>query len=840
DDPEPARALGRQARETVRDKFPKARFLNLWRRTVQEAIVEFLDRTGVSLSAEPQVFHEKKRKNILMDFVSYPATTAFYLERAFRKRHNVITSGAMITEEIKKQWNLENMRWPVTPQDIPRGNSTPLSEVIEQLPDKWTPDLYLWVETGLGTVPLDLAEHAMPKACYLIDTHLNLEKHEMIARQFDFVFLAQKAYVDAIKTSGCENVFWLPLACDPEIHGRKETDKTHEVGFAGTIGAETSRRNQLLDSIRKNFQLQCERRFMDEMAELYSASKIVFNNAVKNDLNMRVFEALCSGSLLMTDRAEGSGLELFFEGGKHLVFYEDGKLVETIRYYLDRPELMREIAEVGRAEVIKNHTYDHRAQSLIETLDRHFSEADGTALEPMPDYYKNVRHDVLHLVPGDAACILEVGCAAGFTGRELKKRQGVFVAGVELDLRAANEARKVLDDVVHGDIESVDLPYAEKSFDCILFADVLEHLVDPLAVLKKTAKLLKPGGTVVASLPNVQYFGLVHQLIEGNWTYQDEGILDRTHLRFFTFREMEKMFAEAGFEITEVDETLDPQYEKAKNSSGTLNVGRLTVRDLTPEELRRFFVFQYKIVARLKPAAVEAVDSPTSTRDSVLNTDLYDQARSLEDAGKYTEAVAVYQQLPGDHPVYADALARQGNCHMHLQDMAEAERCYRQCLEMEAANYLAGLGLGLLEIQTEKFEAATKRFLALVECNPDSDRAWCGLGIAYRKSERALEAMDALSRALELNCENAPALGLLLELAYEQNRFDEIEKAMTGYLEIHPANINILFGFAGILYKVRRLDKTRETLEMILALDPDHEDATMMLDLIDSERLEVR
>ena len=80
----------------------------------------------------------------------------------------------------------------------------------------------------------------------------------------------------------------------------------------------------------------------------------------------------------------------------------------------------------------------------------------------------------------------------------------------------------------------------------------MEHLVDPLAVLKKTRKFLRSDGTVIASLPNVQYLGLIHHLIEGNWTYQDEGILDRTHLRFFTYREMEKLFNDAGYEIIKV------------------------------------------------------------------------------------------------------------------------------------------------------------------------------------------------------------------------------------------------------------------------------------------------
>ena len=142
------------------------------------------------------------------------------------------------------------------------------------------------------------------------------------------------------------------------------------------------------------------------------------------------------------------------------------------------------------------------------------------------------------------------------TGRELKRRNGAFVAGIELNANAANAAKDVLDDVVHGDIEKITLPYSDNSFDCILFADVLEHLINPLSALIKVRRLLKKGGTVVASIPNVQFHGVIHQLIEGNWTYEKEGILDETHLRFFTYKEIEKIFSQAGYSIQKVEEVL--------------------------------------------------------------------------------------------------------------------------------------------------------------------------------------------------------------------------------------------------------------------------------------------
>ncbi|MGK0180437.1 MAG: spore maturation protein CgeB, partial [Nitrospinales bacterium] len=547
-DPVLAKEMGDNARETVAEKFPINRFIQSWSKGVELAINDFLKRTGIDLQGDTVPFGGKSRKNILMDFVSYPATTAHYLERALRQNHNVMTCGAQINDEIKKCWDLEALNWEVTPQDIPRGNATPLKQVLDQLPQGWKPDFYFWLETGLSGIPIDLHEYDLPKVCYLIDSHINYEKHVDIASNFDFIFLAQKAYVEKMTNAGIKNVFWLPLACDPDIHGKVEQEKKWDVGFVGTIPEAQNRRKILLERIGSRFNLSCERKFMDEMAEHYSRSKIVFNNAINNDLNMRVFEALCSGSLLVTDCASGSGLEEMFENRKHLIIYNDENIESLIADYLVNDKDRELIAEKGRQEVLKNHTYAHRADDLLNVLNREIGghNKESNDIDKPENYYKNIRHDLIPLVPEDASCILEVGCAEGMTGNELKKRPGVFVAGIENNEIAAEMARKVLDDVITGDIECMDIPYSPSAFDCIIFADVLEHLVNPLDVLKKVSKLLKKDGTIIMSIPNVQFYGVVNQLIEGNWTYQKEGILDETHLRFFTFKEIEKLVKEAG------------------------------------------------------------------------------------------------------------------------------------------------------------------------------------------------------------------------------------------------------------------------------------------------------
>src|SRR5262249_29567945 len=114
---------------------------------------------------------------------------------------------------------------------------------------------------------------------------------------------------------------------------------------------------------------------------------------------------------------------------------------------------------------------------------------------------------------------------------------------------AAKIAGTKLDKVITGNFGE-DLDVGDEAFDCIVFNDVLEHMIDPYSALGYARKLLAPGGCVVASIPNVRYFDNVWNLvIEGSWEYKDIGVLDRTHLRFFTKSSIKSMFVDLGYKI---------------------------------------------------------------------------------------------------------------------------------------------------------------------------------------------------------------------------------------------------------------------------------------------------
>lgn len=170
--------------------------------------------------------------------------------------------------------------------------------------------------------------------------------------------------------------------------------------------------------------------------------------------------------------------------------------------------------------------------------------------KPAPEYFLGQRSDVAGLVPQGSARVLDVGCGYGGLGRMLRARGVAQVCGVEINPDAASRLEGVYADYWIGDVEQVNLPAGIEAFDCIVFADVLEHLRDPWGTLKRYLQWLKPGGEIVVSIPNVRNIALLYNLVlRGRWRYEESGLLDRTHLRFFTRAEILELLADTGLEI---------------------------------------------------------------------------------------------------------------------------------------------------------------------------------------------------------------------------------------------------------------------------------------------------
>lgn len=211
--------------------------------------------------------------------------------------------------------------------------------------------------------------------------------------------------------------------------------------------------------------------------------------------------------------------------------------------------------------------------------------------------YISERTDVLSLIPSNVKRVLDVGCSTGVLGRQIKQSMGITVIGIEMDQDMAIVAEGVLDKVYCVDIEKADVAsiLKEDGFDCIIFADVLEHTRDPWNVLRHFLQLLKQDGYIIASIPNVRHLSTIKELLfKGKWPYRERGIHDKTHLRFFTLKNIIELFEGAGLEVLTIRRKFRLFERRSRNWRDKLAelLGYVIGREL--------FVFQYLIQARRK------------------------------------------------------------------------------------------------------------------------------------------------------------------------------------------------------------------------------------------------
>ena len=225
------------------------------------------------------------------------------------------------------------------------------------------------------------------------------------------------------------------------------------------------------------------------------------------------------------------------------------------------------------------------------------------------DHYRDYVHTpLLSLIEGAPSRVLDLGCAAGALGHAMKARfPGATVVGVESGQGAARVAAGRLDRVIVRRIEELDLAaegFEHGEFDAVVASDILEHLFNPWEALDRVRPFLSESGQVIASIPNVRNVTVSGRLLgDGAFRYDERGLLDITHLRFFTLSSIQQLFAEAGYRMEKhvalLLPSLEETYRQHKGAgSKQLRLGRITIDDVTPQDLIELCTAQYLIRAR--------------------------------------------------------------------------------------------------------------------------------------------------------------------------------------------------------------------------------------------------
>jgi 2-polyprenyl-3-methyl-5-hydroxy-6-metoxy-1,4-benzoquinol methylase len=201
-------------------------------------------------------------------------------------------------------------------------------------------------------------------------------------------------------------------------------------------------------------------------------------------------------------------------------------------------------------------------------------------------YYTNVRKEIAPMLAAPVGVVLEVGCAAGGTLRWLKEEFGASrTVGVEINEKLGDDVRSNADVALIGDGASTERAAAHGPYDLILFMDVLEHLTDPWGTLLAYRALLAPAGRMIICVPNVGHYSVVLDLLRHRFDYQDEGIMDRTHLRFFVPSSARQLLEQAGLSVDYEIRLIWPT--KRLTRLANMVFGKLAVNFLTSQYILR-------------------------------------------------------------------------------------------------------------------------------------------------------------------------------------------------------------------------------------------------------------
>lgn len=448
--------------------------------------------------------------------------------------------------------------------------------------------LVVWSPEYLNLVMGDLDSFDGYKVACIGDWHIRMPSAEELS-DYDLLCSDWRGCRKLVESGTDEDaVLWYRMfSYDPRLHSPYPIVKRDlDVAFMGRAdgGVRDRLRERIATWARRTGHTyeQNEADYPRGMeADVYRRAKIVFNFSQRGELNMRTYEAAACGALsvLQHDAVE------VYRSSAPIPTYDPAHVEDFLEAWLT-DNAARSAAVVRQKEWVVTETPIRHLEWLIDRIDERLKGgeagdsrplettmtivAPAAPVEPLPAPPENEqRPEVVALVPPTARMVLDLGCHQGGVGWLLKQRNAeCAVWGVDVDARMRERCLARLDEFWQfdfnnaGEVWQRQAWYREEKFDCLIMADVLEHVVAPEAMLHDALPLLRPGGCVVFSIPNIRNLANMYELlVKRDWHYHKHGrepwrgphdnVLSWSHLRFFTRRTVEELFASQGWRVEE-------------------------------------------------------------------------------------------------------------------------------------------------------------------------------------------------------------------------------------------------------------------------------------------------
>ncbi len=419
---------------------------------------------------------------------------AQYYVRALRTRFYVITAGPMLNSEHYEPLQQNNAFIQPFINDI-KTDTDMVSDILRQLPKDWKPDLVLAIQSG--TVQYwDIATLPCVTAYISVDSWHDPNELDY-ARVYDFVFVAQKAFINYFEVAGCRNVYWLPLACDPYYHRPRIPEADLDFIFVGTLKYKVNRERRARIQRLRDQQYKIDV-FSDigpeEMSRAYSSCRLGFNSSIAQDMNMRVFEVMAMGCPLFTNRdAEANGLLDLFEEDHHFIGYSDEDLLRQASQYLNNATARLRIATDAYNLVRARHTYEHRVVELVEIIAGYKADFLHTFCQQRAKF--SWPH-LVHTVRPGTMRLLDLNLNLAAYSIALRKRGVQVLVGASSNLDAIHQSRRFYNEMLHWPAATMPEDDTHR-FDMVVIGAFPSYFGDFESTLTYASSQLRTAGDLV-------------------------------------------------------------------------------------------------------------------------------------------------------------------------------------------------------------------------------------------------------------------------------------------------------------------------------------------------------